>query len=88
VSVCDLEASIMRMPLHTRGCCAVKRILTGREVASLKQLCVYLFGEIEINHGLKSPLLVYAVRVANSPPPVHMAREFCSESLGFRPAFI
>jgi hypothetical protein len=82
VSVCDLEASIMRMPWHTRGCCAIKNILTGREVACLKQLCVYLLGVIEGNHGLKSPLLVHTVRVANSPPPVHMARAFCNESLG------
>jgi hypothetical protein len=78
----------MRMPLHTRGWCAIKSILTCREVASLKQLCVYLLGERERNHELKSPLLVLAVRVVNSPPPVHMAREFCNESLGFRPAFI
>jgi hypothetical protein len=82
VSECDREASIIRMPWHTRGCCTMKSIHTGREVASLKLLCVYLLGEIEGNHELKSPLLVYTVRVANSPPPVHMAGAFCNESLG------
>ena len=88
MSVCDLEASIMWMPWRIRGRCATKNILTGREAASLKQLCVYLLREIERNHELKWPLLMYSVRVANSPPPVYMAREFCNESLVFRPAFI
>jgi len=82
VSECDLEASIMRIPWHTGSGCAITNVFTGREVASLKLLCVYLLGEIEGNYELMSSLLVYTVRVANSSPPADMARAFCNESLG------
>ena len=82
MSECDLEASIMRIPWHTGSGCAITNVFTGREVASLKLLCVYLLGEIEGNYELMSSLLVYTVRVANSSPPADMARAFCNESLG------